>query len=338
MSKRKLSKKQNERIKKSQRDKVLSVHLDSAATNSHTGQVISHHGKTVNIEYLDETQQRKYISCHLRANLDTVVTGDFVVWQQQNDQGVVVSLEERTSVLQRPDSYGHLRPVAANISQLILVIAPEPEAFHGLIDRYLVAAENMGIKTLILVNKSDLLNPQNCTNLQTLTEHYRHIGYEVLFVSARTKEGFATLETKLAEETSIFVGQSGVGKSSLLQKMLPQEDLRIGELSEAMTKGKHTTTHSHLYHFSSGGICIDSPGIREFGLWHLNAEDILHGFVDLREYALNCKFRNCEHKAEPKCGIKDALEQGKLYKWRFDSYKHILNTLNDVNIKKGNSR
>lgn len=338
MSKRKLSKKQNERIKQSQREKVLAVHLDPTDTRNQTGQVVSHHGKTVEVEYLDAQQQRQRISCYLRANLETVVTGDIVVWQEEGEQGVVVSLEERNSVLQRPDSYGLLRPVAANISQIVLVIAPEPEAFHGLIDRYLVAAENMQVKTLILINKSDLLAEKNSTNLQTLAEEYSQIGYEVLFISARTRDGFSKLEAKLAEETSIFVGQSGVGKSSIIQSMLPEEELRISELSEAKTKGKHTTTHSYLYHFSSGGICIDSPGIREFGLWHMDAEDILHGFVDLREFALNCKFRNCEHESEPKCGIKDALEQGKLYKWRFDSYKHILNTLNDVNIKKGNSR
>lgn len=338
MSKRKLSKKQSERIKRKQRDKVLSTLEDPVSTSGHRGQVICHHGKTVDVEYFDDNQQRVTLSCHLRANLETVVTGDFVIWQHEGEQGVVISLEERATVLQRPDSYGHLRPVAANISQLVLVLAPEPEAFHGLIDRYLVAAEYIGIKTLLLINKSDLLPTKDYSSLLKLADAYSEIGYRVLFISAYTGEGMTNLQTELNEETSIFVGQSGVGKSSIIQKMLPEEHLRIGDLSEAAVKGRHTTTHSHLYHFSSGGVCIDSPGIREFGLWHMNADDILHGFVDLREHAPNCKFRNCEHAEEPQCGIKDALDKGALYKWRFDSYKHILNTLHDVNIKKGTYR
>ena len=338
MSKRKLSNKQSERIKKSQDNKIISAHKVSSDCSGIRGRVISHHGKKVNIEYFDNDQQSKVISCHLRANLETLVTGDFVIWQEEFEQGVVVSQEERKTVLLRPDSFGNLRPVAANITQLILVIAPEPEAHHGLIDRYLVAAENIGVKTLILINKSDLLSTHSHDALKQLIEDYHRIGYPVLSISARTGEGFDKLQTQLKEETSVFVGQSGVGKSSLIQTLLPHEDLRIGNLSAAISKGRHTTTHSHLYHFSSGGVCIDSPGIREFGLWHLNADQILRGFVDLREYALNCKFRNCEHDAEPKCGIKEALEKGLLYKWRFDSYKHILNTLNDVNIKKGKYR
>jgi ribosome biogenesis GTPase / thiamine phosphate phosphatase len=280
-------------------------------------------------------QQRQIISCHLRANLDTVVTGDVVVWQQGEHHGVVLAIEERSAVLQRPDSYGELRPVAANISQLVVVIAPEPEAWHGLIDRYLVAAENLGVRALLVINKSDLVEREKHANLMMIADAYHHLGYTLLFVCAHSGAGFEKLQQELCEHTSIFVGQSGVGKSSLIQRMLPQENIRIASLSQAEIKGRHTTTHSQLYRFSSGGVCIDSPGIREFGLWHLSAAEILNGFVDLREHALRCKFRNCEHNAEPQCGIKNALEKGELYKWRFDSYKHILHSLRDVTIKKG---
>lgn len=338
MSKRKLTKRQNERIKKNQRDAILSATSLTDEGNGKRGQIVSHHGKTVDVEYLGETSEPKIISCHLRANLETVVTGDYVIWQEEDKRGVVVSFEARETVLQRPDAFGLLRPVAANISQLVLVIAPEPLAHSGLVDRYLVAAENMGVKTLILMNKADLLKSQAFESLIVLAENYSKIGYPVLMVSNHTGEGFDQLQKLLDKETSIFVGQSGVGKSSLIQKILPEEDLLIGQLSSAAVKGRHTTTHTHLYHFSSGGVCIDSPGIREFGLWHMDAEAIMHGFIDLRDHAMNCKFRNCEHGAEPNCGIKDAMEKGLLYKWRFDSYKHILNTLNDVNIKKGNYR
>lgn len=338
MSRRKLSKQQSERIKKSQRDKFAIAQESNVENAGLRGQIVSHHGKKVDVEYCDEQQQRQIISCHFRANLEAVVTGDWVLWQREGEAGVVVSLQERESVLLRPDAFGQLKPVAANVSRLVLVIAPEPEAHSGLIDRYLVATENMGAKALILINKSDLLNDTNNTTLADITATYQNIGYTVLQVSAHTGAGLENLKTHLLDETSVFVGQSGVGKSSLIQKLLPEEELRVGDLSSNQSKGRHTTTHSQLYHFSSGGVCIDSPGIREFGLWHMTPDEVLQGFVDLRAQALNCKFRNCTHETEPKCGIHNAIEKGLLYKTRFDSYKHILNTLNEVNIKKGRPR
>ncbi len=297
------------------------------------GRILSHHGKELNVEYVDDQRQPQIKSCHFRANLESVVTGDQVLWCDEGDKGVVVSIEPRETLLQRPDSYGKLRPVAANISQLVIVIAPEPEAHHGLIDRYLVAAENMGIKCLLVLNKADLLQQTDYSALLNLIASYRKIGYEVLTVSAHSGDGFEELQSALNKEVSIFCGQSGVGKSSLIKKLLPDEELKIGALSEAATKGRHTTTHTQLFHFPSGGECIDSPGIREFGLWHMDADDILHGFVDLREHALNCKFRNCQHENEVQCGIKGAVSEGLLYKWRVDSYKRIIQSLNDVKMK-----
>lgn len=338
MSRRKLSKQQSERIKKNQRDKFTVALASDDENLKLQGQIVSHHGTSVQVEYLDEQQRFQTVSCHLRANLEQVVTGDMVLWQQEGEGGVVVSRDERKSVLLRPDAYGQLKPVAANVTQLVLVIAPEPEAHCGLVDRYLVATENMGVKALILINKSDLLHEGNNATLTHIAATYKNIGYDVIHVSARTGSGIENLKNFLLDETSIFVGQSGVGKSSLIQKLLPDEELRVGDLSSSQSKGRHTTTHSQLYHFSSGGVCIDSPGIREFGLWHMTPGEVLYGFVDLRAQALNCKFRNCTHETEPKCGIHNAIEKGLLYKTRFDSYKHILNTLNEVNIKKGKHR
>ncbi len=334
MSKRKLSKQQSERIKKNQQE-IIDFADDNK--NERHGIIISHHGSFVDVEY-EESGLRKTVSCHLRANLENVVSGDRVIWLEEGEKGVVVSFEARENVLQRPDSFGHLRPVAANISQIVIVFAPEPEAHHGLIDRYLVAAENLNVDIVLLLNKSDLIKNQAFEELSNLIQAYKHIGYRVLEVSAHTGTGLNILEDYLNDQTSIFVGQSGVGKSSVIKKLLPHENVRIGELSEVMAKGKHTTTHSQLYHFSSGGVCIDSPGIREFGLWHFDADDVLHGFIDIREHALNCKFRNCQHDSEPNCGVKEALNTGLLYKWRMDSYKRIINTLNEVDIKKGKSR
>ena len=338
MSKRKLSKKQSLRIKKQQTELVEQLDHSTTDTPTFSGVVISHHGTQVEIEYIDEQHSTQNIRCHVRANLDSVVTGDRILWQAEDELGVIVSIEPRDSTLLRPDIYGTLRPVASNINQMVIVVAPEPEAFAGLIDRYLVAAENMQTEVLLLINKADLIESEKYRQLVELKNIYMTIGYRVLEVSAHTDLGFEALATALKDHTSIFVGQSGVGKSSLLQTLLPHESIRTGELSSGKAKGRHTTTHTQLYHFPSGGNCIDSPGIREFGLWHMSSQDITHGFVDLRDIAANCKFRNCQHEDEPGCKIKAAVEAGTLYKERFDSYKHILNSLDDVTIKNKNCR
>ena len=131
---------------------------------------------------------------------------------------------------------------------------------------------------------------------------------------------------------TIFVGQSGVGKSSLIQALLPKEDIKIGELSEAVKKGRHTTTHASLYHFEFGGHCIDSPGIREFGLWHLTAEEVLNGFKELQSLAEHCKFRDCSHSHEPGCALLKALDEQVISEQRFKSYQQIIHSLDDVDI------
>jgi ribosome small subunit-dependent GTPase A len=335
VSKRKLTHQQSRRIaaqQQSSRRKARdsdSLTDDTSLGIEQRGLVITHYGKQAEIEDEHGVKHR----CHIRANIKELVTGDRIVWRASDDIGVITSIEPSRNRLYRPDIYGKMRPVAANIDTMLITIASEPEPFAGLIDRYIVAAENLDITPVLLINKSDLLQAEKRTKMEATTAIYTQLGYNVIEVSAKLLDGFRDLKTALQDKTSIFVGQSGVGKSSLIQSLLPDEELKVGELSAEVSKGKHTTTHSRLYHFESGGDCIDSPGIREFGLWHLDAAEVIYGFVELRELAGHCKFRDCKHQIEPHCAIAEALEKGAICSTRFESYLRIVESLNDVSVR-----
>ncbi|WP_086930326.1 small ribosomal subunit biogenesis GTPase RsgA [Agarilytica rhodophyticola] len=351
MSKRRLSQTQARRIKQKQQKQrenankgdnpPLGLDEDSLGIEQH-GRVVAHYGTQVDIEAhnADPDNGRKgTIRCFLRANLGSIVTGDHVIWRasKKDDLGVVVSCQPRQSLLSRPDTFGKLKPVAANVSQIIITIAPKPEAHTNLIDRYLVIAEINDIAPIIIINKADLISEQNRANFSAITKLYTNLGYRVLSMSAHSHQDIAQLTALIKGKTSIFVGQSGVGKSSIIQRLVPEQEILVGSLSEATAKGRHTTTHSQLFHFAQGGECIDSPGIREFGLWHLHSEDVIKGFVELREIAQMCKFRDCLHEVEPGCAIRQALEDQTITQQRFDSYKRIIASLNDVAMKTMNN-
>jgi ribosome biogenesis GTPase len=210
------------------------------------------------------------------------------------------------------------------VDRIAIVIAPEPEPFANLIDRYLVAAEALGIQPMLLLNKSDLLQARNRPALETLLDRYRAIGYPVLTVAATGESGLEPLEAALRDRTSVLVGQSGVGKSSLIAALLPGADLRIGSLSTAAAKGRHTTTTARLFHLRGGGDLIDSPGIREFGLGHIERAGIESGFVEFRPWLGRCRFRDCSHEHEPDCALREALAQGHIDPARMASFRAII--------------
>jgi ribosome biogenesis GTPase len=291
------------------------------------GLVISHFGQQLDIEALDGNTKGQLFRCFQRSNLEPLVTGDEVIWQAGEPMGVVVAGLPRRSVLKRPSKSGELKPVAANIDLIIIVIASQPEPHFNLIDRYLVAAELTGIKPLLLLNKADLLDVNNSSGLLDMLALYKSIGYETLLVSSKSHEGLDELINLLADKTSVFVGQSGVGKSALVNALLPGIDTLEGTLSEAEGKGRHTTTSARLFHFSKGGNLIDSPGIREFGLWHIDPGQLLEAFVEFRPYLGMCRFRDCQHEAEPDCKLLAAAKEKVIDPRRIHSYQMIRTTL-----------
>ena len=266
--------------------------------------------------------------CHLRANLPALVTGDTVVWRAGNQGiGVIVAQLPRKTELCRPDSRGQLKPVAANVDMIVIVFAPMPEPHANLIDRYLVAAEHAGIRPLLLLNKADLIDEQNAPALNALLGVYRQLGYPVLEVSAHHGDGMQQLQAQLDSHISVFVGQSGVGKSSLVNSLLPEVNLRVGPLSEISGQGTHTTTTARLFHFPGGGDLIDSPGIREFGLGHVSRADVEAGFIEFNDLIGRCRFRDCKHDREPGCALLMALEDGRVQQQRMNSYRSIIASL-----------
>lgn len=338
MSKRKLTRKQAWRVEKIQEERAKRAAKRGATAEEalsagqlgveREGLVVAHFGTQVAVESSPGESQR----CHLRANLQGLVTGDRVIWCEGEPTGVVVAQLERDSVLSRPDSQGNLKPVAANIDQIVIVLASLPEPHANLIDRYLVAAETVGIEPVILLNKTDLLDgdPERQETIDSLLSIYPTLNYKVLRASCNTSEGMTELFSALKDRTSVFVGQSGVGKSSLVNVLLPDSDLRVGALSESTQKGTHTTTTAQLFHMPTGGVLIDSPGIREFGLWHMTRQQVEAGFREFWPFLGTCKFRDCIHEQEPKCALLGAAESGEISGKRLASYRHMVATLDDV--------
>ncbi len=338
MPKRKLTRRQTWRAEKIQAERLArSDKKVSDIENSlkgselgpeQPGRVITRYGAQVDIE----NDERIVYRCLLRRNLPSPVCGDRVVWQAGNNQtGIVVAVEPRQSLLERPDADNQIKPVAANINQILVVAAPPPALDLDLINSYLVAAEMTGIQPVLIINKIDLLKEEPLKKLKIRLKPYEDIPYTVIYASCKTSHGLDDLVKTLQSKTSILVGQSGVGKSSLIQELLPNEELRVGALSESSGLGRHTTTATRLYHFPAGGELIDSPGVRSFRLGHVSKNQLTDGFIEFRPYLGQCKFSDCQHKVEPDCAIREAVENNGISQERYDSYQRLL-------ISQGNER
>ena len=330
MAKRRLTERQTKRIQRIQeqrRQRAAGRALRHVEALSETGLgpeqcglVIANYGPALIVE----DNQGALQHCAVRQNLGTLVCGDRVIWQTSGSaEGVVIALEERRSLLSRPDYSGRLKPLAANLDQVAVVVAPRPGLNEFLIDRYLVAIAAIDVAALLVVNKIDLLDAAALRAIEARLSTYHRIGYPILFASSRSAHGLDELCARLKGHTSILVGQSGVGKSSLIQTLLPDREIRIQALSETTGLGIHTTTTSALYHLPSGGDLIDSPGVRSFELGELHPDDLQRGFVEFVPYLGQCKFSNCSHTVEPGCALLAAVEQGEIEPRRLESYHQI---------------
>jgi len=334
MSKRRLSQQQQWRIEKIHGERSARAQKRGAQADAllnegdlgpeQQGTVIAHYGTQVLVEGADGTAQR----CHVRTNLDALVTGDSVIWRAGNPTGVIVAVMPRRSLLERPDAYGRMKPIAANIDYLLIVVAPQPAPFGNLIDRYLVAAAHAQLDPVLVLNKSDLLADGAHSDVVQMIERYRALGCHVINASCSSQDGLLALKELLKDHVSVFVGQSGVGKSSLINELAPLANAKVGELSDAVAKGRHTTTTAQLFHFPSGGDLIDSPGIREFSLWHVTDDDVASGFIEFAAHLGRCRFRDCSHREEPGCALRLAFERGDISNQRWQSYWQIIESLN----------
>jgi ribosome biogenesis GTPase / thiamine phosphate phosphatase len=284
------------------------------------GRVIIRHGATLGVE--DESG--RLIRCQTRQNIGHPVCGDRVILQPTGEaSGVVTALLPRESVLSRPDFSGRDKPLAANLTQLVVVLAPKPEPSGYLLDQYLVTAEIIRVKPLIAINKIDLLEGAAATAFFHNLDHYTAIGYPRVEVSAKREHGLDALIERLKHETSILVGQSGVGKSSLINVLLPDHDVETGRLSGATGLGRHTTSAATLYRLPQGGELIDSPGVRSFRLTDLSREELEQGFPEFRPYIGQCRFHNCTHQHEPGCAIRAAVTEGRISPLRLENFLRL---------------
>jgi ribosome biogenesis GTPase len=269
------------------------------------GLVISHLGQGIAVE----TAGGEIILCQTLRRLETVTVGDKVLFSQVNaEQGRIEEILPRRSLLMRPSRGAKIRPVAANIDKIYVVFAPEPYCDFLLIDQYLAICENSDIDAVLVFNKIDL-PPSDYIEQELQT--YQNLGYPLFRVSAMQLQGLVELKQALKNQVSIFTGQSGVGKSSLTNALIPDKAVRTNTVSAITKHGRHTTTAATLYHLPEGGDLIDSPGVAIFGLADLTEQQLATGYKEFQPLLGQCQFNNCRHVKDKGCAIRDAAEQGR---------------------------
>lgn len=280
------------------------------------GRVVAAHGR----QYIVETGDGTRLPCFPRGKKSEVACGDEVEFARSSaDQGVIEKILPRRSLLYRSNEIRQ-KLIAANVDQLVVVVASEPAFSDDLVTRALIAAESEDIEVLIALNKCDLTDRLAEARRQTAV--FTALGYRVLELSALHHAD--DLRPHLRGRTSVLVGQSGMGKSTLVNALIPEARAATREISQALDSGKHTTTHATLYHLDADSHLIDSPGLQEFGLGHLGRGEIEYAFREFRPYLGQCRFRDCRHDREPDCALRPAVESGTVDKSRFASYRRLV--------------
>ena len=279
------------------------------------GQIIAAYGR----HYLVETGDGRQFACFPRGKKSTVACGDRVAFVQTADeQGVIEAVDPRSTLFSRSAAHRQ-KLIAANVSQLAIVVAAEPSFSEELINRCLVAAEYQDMRTLILLNKCDLKEAA-ATALDRLAP-YEQAGYGVIQLSAL--EGAEALRPMLARQSTVLVGQSGMGKSTIINALFPDAHVATREISHFLASGRHTTTQARLYRLDADSTLIDCPGLQEFGLHHLASQDIETGFVEFRRFLGHCRFQNCRHLSEPGCALSQAAADGAIHPRRLEMFRRI---------------
>ena len=299
----------------------------AAAVRSH-GLVIAAHGR----HYLvaPEHEPHTLLQCFPRGKKSEVAVGDRVVYELTSaDQGVIVEIGERRNLLYRSDQYKS-KLFAANLDQLLIVLATEPHFSEDLLGRALVAAEANELAPLIVLNKTDVTAALPAARERLAA--YRELGYDVLELSikAQPEQARSALHERLHGHATLLLGQSGMGKSTLVNLIVPNADVATREISTALNSGRHTTTFTRLYPLPDGGALIDSPGFQEFGLHHLTEGRLERAFPEFRPLLAHCRFYNCHHLHEPGCAILEALADGRVARERHALYAQLVHEASQV--------
>ncbi|MTI30097.1 ribosome small subunit-dependent GTPase A [Xanthovirga aplysinae] len=285
-------------------------------------------------------QNHKVVSCRLRGKFklhgmkvtNPIAVGDQVEFEMEaEEKGIIIGIRDRHNYIIRKSTRKkhHAHIIAANIDQAVLLATLVfPRTSLGFIDRFLVSAESFRIPSVIVFNKADLLDDEMHSYQQELAQMYESLGYPCLLISALEEEGIEKFRNLLNGKTTLLSGHSGVGKSTLINKIISEIDLKTSEVSTYANKGVHTTTFAEMFEVtekvSEKTFIIDTPGIKELGLMDIGDEEVSHYFPELRELLGHCRYNNCTHTHEPGCAILQAIEEGKIYPSRYENYLGML--------------
>ncbi|MBT8232187.1 MAG: ribosome small subunit-dependent GTPase A [Saprospiraceae bacterium] len=294
--------------------------------------------------YEVKTSDKKIVKCRMPGKFrlngkkltNPVAVGDFVdiELEENQDTGIITKIRDRKNyvIRQSPRKKHFVHIIASNIDQALLIVTiSHPKLKQGFIDRFLLMTEPYDIPVHIFFNKGDVYSDDDLMLFEDLKEIYERIGYRCYLVSALEEKGIDTLKKVIEGKTTLFSGQSGVGKSSLINCVNPNFDLKTKDISDYTGKGQHTTTFAELFEINENTHIIDTPGIKTLSFNHLETQDIAHNFKEFFKYSKNCKFDDCLHRNEPKCAVKDAVEEGEISIYRYQNYLHLLDEVEDQN-------
>jgi ribosome biogenesis GTPase len=286
-----------------------------------SGIVLASYGRGVLVQTTSEGAGESTVRCSLKGRKQRIVCGDRVSWKYQpaNDGASVESIEPRRNLIERIDSRGRPEPVAANIDRLAVVVAPEPAADWFLVDRYWAGAQLKDIATMLIVNKSDL----GFDGVREEIAAYRNIGLECFEIAAHSNVGIAELRVALQGSVTMLVGQSGVGKSSIVNSLVPEAAAQTSELTRD-NEGKHTTTTARWYRLDAESAIVDAPGVRDFAPPATLVRAAERGFVEMHALSVECRFNDCRHMEEPGCAVRSAVIGGRISARRYESYRRLV--------------